>query len=132
MTRVLPEPAPASTSTGPSVRTTACLCWGLRSERSSAMDAGVATAERPPEPVLILRRKRAWSAFRHAQAPSVPAVARLLAARPGPRHHRAAHPVVQGGEAAAGGLPGRRARSGLPGDEPPGEGGQDGGAAEGQ
>src|SRR6266404_1816555 len=82
MTRVLPEPAPASTSTGPSVRTTACLCWGLRSERSSAMDAGVATAERPPEPVLILRRKRAWSAFRHAQAPSVPAASPALEPRP--------------------------------------------------
>src|SRR5882672_3983541 len=36
MTRVLPEPAPASTRTGPSVWSTASRWRGLRSERSTA------------------------------------------------------------------------------------------------
>src|SRR5229473_5161163 len=35
MTRVLPEPAPARTSTGPSVWSTAARCWGFSRERSS-------------------------------------------------------------------------------------------------
>jgi urea transport system permease protein len=36
MTRVLPEPAPASTSNGPSVVSTASRCGGLRCDRSTA------------------------------------------------------------------------------------------------
>src|SRR5215469_4871722 len=38
MTLVLPLPAPARISTGPSVASTASRCWGLRPERKSTTD----------------------------------------------------------------------------------------------
>src|SRR5438105_2611351 len=38
MTRVLPDPAPASTSTAPSVCSTAARCWGFSDERSTGAE----------------------------------------------------------------------------------------------
>src|SRR5665213_568262 len=40
-TRVLPEPAPATMSSGPPSCTTAARCWGLRSARSSSVCADI-------------------------------------------------------------------------------------------
>src|SRR5205814_6688888 len=120
MTRVLPDPAPASTSTGPSIFRTAFLCCGLRSERSSAMRVRLATPPCRSEPVLILRRKHAWSAFPHAQATVAPAaVSRMLAPASGRLLGvRAADPFIQGGPASGDRFQGRRAGPRLPGHEP--------------
>src|SRR5437879_12249693 len=41
MTRVLPLPAPARISTGPSVVSTASRCWGLRSLRNDKLSTAL-------------------------------------------------------------------------------------------
>ena len=45
ITRVLPEPAPASSSTGPSVLRTASRCWGFRASRLSLGDLWECTGD---------------------------------------------------------------------------------------
>src|SRR5271154_2439423 len=53
MTRVLPEPAPASTRSGPSVCVTACRCSGLSFSRRSSIRASkhalVVVELKPPD-----------------------------------------------------------------------------------
>src|SRR3990172_6830789 len=65
MTRVLPEPAPASTSSGPSVVVTASRCAGFRSRSRLDMERSLFSAvERTPE-----RRVQASHSIIAAQDP---------------------------------------------------------------
>ena len=83
MTRVLPEPAPASTSSGPSVVFTASSCGGLSVERSSMVSpappapparsagSGAVTSTRPPAGDGKASRA-AWSACRASAGEGTP------------------------------------------------------------